>query len=189
MADSPMFKLRAKLELQLDEKHDATAKRQFCGNASLEKDIERHVLWSERRKGGPVTAAEKADLVQMLSLRGLLPAPLYTDKPSRMAPSKEGGGRNKRRTMRGSIEKAEVEDVEMQGFPAEDYDEEEERKHQERLKDDAAFEAYRKQMAEEQRKQATGALHFTDYMSPEDIEEMLLEAEQERLEKEMYSWN
>eukprot|EP00438_Fugacium_kawagutii_P027336 Skav236341 [mRNA] locus=scaffold918:1680:2054:+ [translate_table: standard] len=39
----------------------------------------------------------------MLSVRGVLPDPGYTDKPQRLPASNLGGGRNKRRIMRGHV--------------------------------------------------------------------------------------
>ena len=45
----------------------------------------------------------KADLMQMLAVPGVLAAPGYTDKPQRLPASKLGGGRNKTRTMHGSV--------------------------------------------------------------------------------------
>ena len=45
----------------------------------------------------------RADLMQMLAVRGVLAAPGYTDKPQRLPASKLGGGRNKTRTMHGSV--------------------------------------------------------------------------------------
>ena len=49
-----------------------------------------------------MSSENKTDLMQMLSVRGVLPAPGYTDKPQRVSASKLGGGRNKRRAMRGA---------------------------------------------------------------------------------------
>ena len=43
-----------------------------------------------------------ADLTHMLSVRGVLPQPGYKDKPVRGVANKAGGGRSKRKTMRGS---------------------------------------------------------------------------------------
>ena len=47
-----------------------------------------------------MTAAEVEDLRQMLSLRGMLSAPHYDDKPTKLPASKLGGGRKRRKTMR-----------------------------------------------------------------------------------------
>ena len=102
VADTPLFKWRATLEMQLDAKHDATSKRQFFGKATVEDEFDRHVQWSETTTGSPMSSENKADLWQMLSVRGVLAAPEYTDKPTRLPASKLGGGRNKRKTMRGS---------------------------------------------------------------------------------------
>ena len=51
-----------------------------------------------------MTEAEVADLTHMLSLRGVLPQPGYTDKPARRPANKAGGGRSQRKTMRGGGE-------------------------------------------------------------------------------------
>ena len=102
VAETPLFQWRSTLELQLDAKHDATSNRHFFGKASLQDEYERHVAWSESMTGSPMTDQNKADLMQMLAVRGVLAAPGYTDKPQRLPASKLGGGRNKRRTMRGS---------------------------------------------------------------------------------------
>lgn len=53
---------------------------------------------------------ELADLTHMLSLRGVLPQPGYTDKPVRRLASKAGGGRTQRKTMRGGSAKARAEE-------------------------------------------------------------------------------
>ena len=102
VAETPLFRWRSSLELQLDAKHDATSERQFFGKATVEDEFERHLQWSERKTGSPMSSENKTDLLQMLSVRGVLPAPEYTDKPTRLPASKLGGGRNKRKTMRGS---------------------------------------------------------------------------------------
>ena len=102
VAETPLFQWRSTLELHLDAKHDATSQRHFFGKASLQDEYERHVAWSESITGSPMTDQNKADLMQMLAVRGVLAAPGYTDKPQRLPASKLGGGRNKRRTMRGS---------------------------------------------------------------------------------------
>ena len=102
VAETPLFRWRSTLELQLDAKHDATSKRQFFGKATVEDEFERHLQWSESRTGSPMSSEDKTDLLQMLSVRGVLAAPEYTDKPTRLPASKLGGGRNKRKTMRGS---------------------------------------------------------------------------------------
>ena len=102
VADTPLFHWRSSLEMQLDAKHDATSNRHFFGKASLQDEFDRHVLWSETTTGSSMSSENKTDLTQMLSVRGVLPAPGYTDKPQRLPASKLGGGRNKRRTMRGA---------------------------------------------------------------------------------------
>ena len=51
-------------------------------------------------------------MTHMLSVRGVLPQPGYTDKPTRGPASKAGGGRSKRKTMRGhGSGLAQTEDV------------------------------------------------------------------------------
>ncbi len=102
VADTPLFKWRSTLEMQLDAKHDATSERQFFGKATVEDEFERHVQWSENTTGAPMSCEDRTDLWQMLSVRGVLAAPEYTDKPTRLPASKLGGGRNQRKTMRGS---------------------------------------------------------------------------------------
>ena len=102
VADTPLFHWRSTLEMQVDAKHDATSNRHFFGKASLQDEFDRHVLWSETTTGSSMSSENKIDLMQMLSVRGVLPAPGYTDKPQRMPASKLGGGWNKRRTMRGA---------------------------------------------------------------------------------------
>ena len=102
VADTALFRWRSTVEMQLDARHDATSERQFFGNASIQDDLDRHVSWSEKMTGAVMSSENKIDLLQMLSVRGVLPAPEYTDKPQRLPASKLGGGRNKRKTMRGS---------------------------------------------------------------------------------------
>ena len=105
--------------MQLDAKHDeATSKRQFFGKASLQDEFDRHVLWPETTTGSPMSPENKTDLMQMLSVRGVLPAPGYTDKPQRLPASKLGGGRNNRRSMRGANV---VADSSAAAPPEEDY--------------------------------------------------------------------
>ena len=101
MVDTDMFRWRAALEQRLDELHDQTAEIIFEGRASVQEDVQRHVAWSESLKGAEMSPEEVADLTHMLSLRGVLPQPGYTDKPVRRLASKAGGGRIKRKTMRG----------------------------------------------------------------------------------------
>ena len=100
VADTDLFRWRAELEKRLDALHDATASGIFGGAVSVEDDLARHVAWSEGRRQAPMTAAEVEDLRQMLSLRGMLSAPHYDDRPTKLPASKLGGGRKRRKTMR-----------------------------------------------------------------------------------------
>ena len=104
MAETDMFRWRSALEKRLDTLHDQTATILFDGNASVEDDVGRHRSWSEALRKSKLTEAEVADLTHMLSLRGVLPQPGYTDKPARRPANKAGGGRSKRKTMRGTGE-------------------------------------------------------------------------------------
>eukprot|EP00435_Cladocopium_sp_Y103_P074314 s1005_g48.t1 len=98
--DTDIFKWRASLELRLDELHDATAAAMLGHELSVAEDLSRHVAWSEQRRGAALSEAEVADLKDMLSVRGMLDDPHYTDRPKRGPASRAGGGRNKRGTMR-----------------------------------------------------------------------------------------
>ena len=104
MAETDMFRWRSALEKRLDTLHDQTATILFDGNASVEDDVGRHRSWSEALRKSKLTEAEVADLTHTLSLRGVLPQPGYTDKPARRPANKAGGGRSKRKTMRGTGE-------------------------------------------------------------------------------------
>ena len=170
-----------------------------------------------------MSSEDKADLLQMLSVRGVLPAPEYTDKPQRLPASKLGGGRNKRKTMRGS--NAAVDDPMMDEPDIEDTLTEEQRQ-EERRQEELESAALAQLRAEEYR-QAYGLddepyyedmlteeqieylrrekeeeamlteiraqeardepLDPTDYMTPEEIQMMLEEAEIERLSEERYA--
>jgi hypothetical protein len=110
MADTDMFRWRAALEQRLDELHDKTAETIFHGQASVKDDVQRHRAWSEKCTGRQMSDDELADLTHMLSLRGVLPQPGYTDKPVRRLASKAGGGRTQRKTMRGGSAKARAEE-------------------------------------------------------------------------------
>ncbi|CAK9014078.1 unnamed protein product [Durusdinium trenchii] len=105
MVDTDLFRWRAELEQRLDELHDRTAEIMFEGRASVQEDVQRHRAWSESLKGAQMSPEQVADLTHMLSLRGVLPQPGYTDKPVRRMASKAGGGRTKRKTMRGATAK------------------------------------------------------------------------------------
>ena len=88
MADTALFRWRSTVEMQLDARHDATSERQFFGNASIQDDLDRHVSWSEKMTGAVMSSENKIGLLQMLSVRGVLPAPEYTDKPHAEVASK-----------------------------------------------------------------------------------------------------
>ena len=102
MVDTDMFRWRADLERRLDELHDKTAKIVFRGKASIKDDVQRHQAWTENLTGSKMSEEALADLTHMLSVRGGLPQPGYKDKPVRGFANKAGGGRNKRKTMRGT---------------------------------------------------------------------------------------
>ena len=89
MAETDMFRWRCALEKRLDDLHDQTAGMVFQGKASVEDDVHRHRSWS---KLTTLSDAEVADLTHMLSVRGVLPQPGYTDTPTRGPASKAGGG-------------------------------------------------------------------------------------------------
>ena len=80
MAESDLFRWRSTLEERLDKLHDLTANEIFDGKATLEDDVARHRSWTEKQKGRAMSEAEIADLKHMLSVRGVLPQPQYTDK-------------------------------------------------------------------------------------------------------------
>ena len=101
MAETDMFRWLSSLEKRLDTLHDQTAAIVFDGKASVEDDVGRHRSWSEGLRRSKLTEAEVSDLTHMLSLRGVLPQPGYTDKPARRPANKAGGGRSQRKTMRG----------------------------------------------------------------------------------------
>ena len=102
MVDTDMFRWRSDLERRLDELHDKTAKIVFRGKASIKDDVQRHQAWTENLTGSKMSEEALADLTHMLSVRGVLPQPGYKDKPVRGFANKAGGGRNKRKTMRGT---------------------------------------------------------------------------------------
>lgn len=104
MAETDLFRWRSALEKRLDTLHDQTAAVLFDGKASVKDDVARHRAWSEGLRRSKLTEAEVADLTHMLSLRGVLPQPGYTDKPARRPANKAGGGRSQRKTMRGGGE-------------------------------------------------------------------------------------
>ena len=102
MVETDMFRWRSDLERRLDELHDRTAAIAFQGKSSIKDDVQRHQAWTESLTGSKMTEEALADLTHMLSVRGVLPQPGYKDKPVRGVANKAGGGRTKRKTMRGS---------------------------------------------------------------------------------------
>ena len=102
MAETDMFRWRSDLERRLDELHDQTAEIVFQGKSSIKDDVQRHQAWTESLTGSKMSEEALADLTHMLSVRGVLPQPGYKDKPVRGVANKAGGGRTKRKTMRGS---------------------------------------------------------------------------------------
>ena len=121
VAETDLVKWREKLEKRLDDLHDATAARIFSGHNTVRDDMDHHVTWSEQRLGRKLTQAEVEDLQNMLSLRGMLTAPVYTDKPVRGLATKGGGGRNKRKVMRADArDQIEERPVEEQVYQSEE---------------------------------------------------------------------
>ena len=102
MVETDMFRWRSDLERRLDELHDRTAAIAFQGKSSINDDVQRHQAWTESLTGSKMTEEALADLTHMLCVRGVLPQPGYKDKPVRGVANKAGGGRTKRKTMRGS---------------------------------------------------------------------------------------
>ena len=123
MAETEMFRWRASLEKELDNLHDKTAAKVFGGKASVQDDVQRHRAWSEALRGSSLSDEEVADLTHMLSLRGVLPQPGYTDKPKKGAASKAGGGRGQRKTMRGREEVLQASGEEPEALTQEDVEE------------------------------------------------------------------
>ena len=169
VAETPLFQWRSSLELQLDAKHDATSKRQFFGKASLQDEFARHVVWSESTTGCSMTEENKVDLMQMLAVRGVLAAPGYTDKPQRLPASKLGGGRNKRRTMRGSAAVGESSGR-AERMHDEDYGEgvSDEEERMERLRQEKLEAAALAEMRDEEATQ----FDFTLGKTPEELQRM-----------------
>ena len=102
MAETDMFRWRTELEQRLDALHDQTAAIVFQGKSSIKDDVQRHQTFTEELTGQKMSQEALADLTHMLSLRGVLPQPGYKDKPVRGVANKAGGGRSKRKTMRGN---------------------------------------------------------------------------------------
>ena len=102
MAETDMFRWRTSLEQRLDALHDRTAAIVFEGRSSIQDDVRRHQAFTETLTGTTMSQEALADLTHMLSVRGVLPQPGYKDKPVRGVANKAGGGRSKRKTMRGS---------------------------------------------------------------------------------------
>ena len=102
MVDTDMFRWRSDLERRLDDLHDQTAKIVFQRKSAIKDDVQRHQAWTENLTGSKMSEEALADLTHMLSVRGVLPQPGYKDKPVRGFPNKARGGRNKRKTMRGT---------------------------------------------------------------------------------------
>ena len=98
VADTDLFRWRAELE-----KRPRRAAR--CHS---QRHLRRRCVRRRRPRpprgmvGGPAAsshdAAEVEDLRQMLSLRGMLSAPHYDDRPTKLPASKLGGGRKRRKT-------------------------------------------------------------------------------------------
>ena len=112
-AETDMFRWRESLEARLDDLHDALAAKIYNGRNSVGEDVARHVEWSERRLNGRVSEVDRKDIEVMLSVRGVLAWPKYDDKPARRQPaSTQGGGRDRRKTMRpGPMDKRERADL------------------------------------------------------------------------------
>ena len=181
VAETPLFRWRTALELQLDTKHDGTSNRQFFGKASLQDEFDRHVAWSESTTGCAMSDENKSDLMQMLAVRGVLPAPGYTDKPQRLPASKLGGGRNKRRTMRGATvvgDSSEAAAPEPDDSYFDDFLTEEQQEQNRRDKEEAAI--YAQLLAEEAREYDPHC-DPTFGKTPEEIQMMLDEAEEDEI--------
>ena len=180
VADTALFQRRSTLEMQLDAKHDATSARQFFGKASVESDLERHVLWSEKITGAVMSSENKKDLLQMLSVRGVLPAPEYMDKPQRLPASKLGGGRNKRNTMRGAntaTDETLIDEPDMEDTLTE------EQRQEERRQEELESAALAQMRAEEYRK-AYGLddePYYEDMLTEEQIEDLRREKQEEAI--------
>lgn len=181
VAETPLFRWRTALELQLDIKHDGTSHRQFFGRASVQDEFARHVAWSESITGCTMSDENKLDLMQMLAVRGVLPAPGYTDKPQRLPASKLGGGRNKRRTMRGATvvgDSSEAAAPEPDDSFFDDVLTEEQQEQIRRDKEEAAI--YAQLLAEEAREYDPHC-DPTFGKTPEEIQMMLDEAEEDEI--------
>jgi hypothetical protein len=94
--DDPLFKWRAAFEVRMDAVHDATLTELKGREWTLDDDLQAHVDWSERAQQKTLTATELADLHTMLAVRGVLPAPVYDDEPTRGPAGLRGGGGRKR---------------------------------------------------------------------------------------------
>ena len=119
VADTALFQWRSTLERQLDGKHDLTSERQFFGKASVQNDLDRHLVWSEKITGAAMSSEDKADLLQMLSqfVESYLRQNILISRRDCLRVNL-GGGRNKRKTMRGS--NAAVDDPMMDEPDVED---------------------------------------------------------------------
>ena len=90
-----LFKWRSKFETRMDALHDATMERHHGKPWLVEMDVEAHVEWSVQRVQHPLTEAEIEDVRAMLSVRGVVPAPEYTDEPQPGPRGVRGGGGRK----------------------------------------------------------------------------------------------
>ena len=79
----------------MDTLHDATMHRYHSKPWLVEMDLEAHVQWSVQRLGRQLTQVEVEDVRAMLSVRGVVPAPEYTDEPQLGPRGVRGGGGRK----------------------------------------------------------------------------------------------
>ena len=90
-----LFKWRGILEARMDALHDATMAVVLGRPFTVEEDVRMHREWSEQQLGRSLTSEEVRDLNEMLQVRGLRPAPTYTDEPEEDRRGPKGGGGRK----------------------------------------------------------------------------------------------
>ena len=95
MLQGNLFKWRSSFEKTMDMLHDATMQRYHGKPWLVEMDLEAHVQWSVQRLARQPTEAEVEDIRAMLSVRGVVPAPEYTDEPQPGPRGLRGGGGRK----------------------------------------------------------------------------------------------
>ncbi len=90
-----LFKWRGALEERMDGLHDQTMSLILGRAFTLEEDVRLHREWSERKLGRVLSEEELKDIRDMLSVRGLRPAPVYADEPQEDRSGPRGGGGRK----------------------------------------------------------------------------------------------